>query len=174
LILKDLETIINIKEIDRYIKVKNKELKETGKVRQNNDLVIFTRFVELYILKNDKLPTDAQLISFISIFFKEAHKSNKTLQKIQLYFDMIQKLELTITNNFKNNEMLKWKEPLRFFHNLIHIYLLIRMNINSKITRKNLIQDKNKIMALLAIHTRCLQICYEIEELIKFRFYRCC
>lgn len=172
LILKDFEKIINIKELNRYIKVKNKELKETGRVRHNHNLVIYTRFVERYISKNDKLPTDEQLILSISEFFKKARKSNKTLQKIQPYFDMIQRLELTVNNNFQNKEMSKWKEPLTFFHNLIHIYSLIGMSINSRISGKNFIQiqDKNKIKALMAIHTRCLQICYEIEELIKLGF----
>ena len=168
-IISEIEKALDIKKAKVYLKRKENEIKNLGKINGDLNTLFITKVVEVYIQIEECFPIDKKLNKLIEglvlksslIFTKELMKILKRKSKEMLNF------QRKYIEKFENRLYKKWKEPLDLLECLIKISSESGEEHKNKLIETTDNSNNFKREALIKLHARALQISNEILVLLK-------
>ncbi len=168
-IIIEIEKEIDIKRLESNLREKKKSLKNIGKNKEDFTVSLITRILEIYIQKNNYIPS----VTKINIITKEIGKDVLPIISKELTKDLIKdKAEIITYRKTQDNKIItkiyqKWKEPFELLECLIQISQEIGEKCKDKFETTISNTRNYKRSALIMLHARALQISNEISTLLK-------
>jgi hypothetical protein len=169
--LLELEKIIPIKDVKKYISKKEKEIKGFGKKSMLLEDTIKTKILEAYLNEHHEFPIDKKFDKSYKKIVIESLKSlteelMKTLEKDK---PRMLKEHRKIRDGFENRLYDRWKDAIDYLESLVVICLESGEDKKNKISKGKAITNPKHVV-LVKIHARAIQIAYEILALIRSGF----
>lgn len=166
--INEIEKFVDIKEAKKFLKTKEKEIKNTGKLEQNfNDLVVL-RVFEAHIQENNSFPTVDELNKSIETIANNLPNYSQRVmdQLIRSSEDMLDE-QRRIKEEFEVRLYQRWKIPIDLLECLVKVSLESGQEHKDKLSKKTDNSNNFKHEAIIKLHARALQISNEILTLLK-------
>lgn len=170
-ILSEIEKIMEIKELEKYLIQKKSEIELTGKENVQLEDIVMTKSFELYLNTYHEFPTTAK---FGKIFSEIAIKSletlaNELMKTLKKDRPRMLKEHKKIRRGFEQRLDERWKVPFDLLETMIVVCLESGEDKKNKFSKGTTITNPKKV-ALIKIHARSIQIAYEILSLVRSGF----
>lgn len=170
-LISELEKIISIKDLPKYLDKKRKEIQNAGKDDPSIETTILTKSVEKYLSKYGKFPSGPEFGKSLRSIAMESWKNASVIVMRDLEKDRSRMLRehKKIREGFENRLYKTWKEPFDLLESLIVVCLECGESKKNKLSGgKNIVNPKQ--VALIRIHARSVQIAYEVLALVRSGF----
>jgi hypothetical protein len=170
-IIVEIEKIIHIKDLKKYITNKRKEINKAGNLIVSLDITIRTKYLELYVSEYHKFPTGKDFEKSLKkiLMTSLVELSNELRKNLEKDKPRMLNEHRKIREEFESRLYKMWKAPFDLLESLIVICLEAGEDKKNKLSKGRTITNPKQV-ALIKIHARAIQISYEILALVKSGF----